>query len=112
MEECEDADNIVIISHGQKIATGTPAQLKKEFSNDYLKITPHSPTQLEENLKKWIDKFSVNYKILGDSYNIYLNDPQLSIGFLAENRKNIQFFEALRGNMDDVFLNAVGEKLD
>jgi multidrug/hemolysin transport system ATP-binding protein len=112
MEECENADNIVIISHGQKIATGSPAQLKKEFSKDYLKITPHSPAQLEENLKKWEDKSSANYKILGNSYKIYLNDPQLSIEFLAENRENIQFFEALRGNMDDVFLNAVGEELD
>jgi hypothetical protein len=34
---------------------------------------------------------------------------QQAIDYLYKNKNDIKFFEAKKGDMDDVFLNAVGE---
>lgn len=90
MEETADADEVVIIHKGRKAAQGSPAELKAEYSHDRLLITP----------------------VDGDAYIKQVDDAQDAIMYLYENRNNIRFFESKKGSMDDVFLNAVGEKFD
>ncbi|MCL2088522.1 MAG: ABC transporter ATP-binding protein [Oscillospiraceae bacterium] len=89
MEETADADEVVIIHKGRKAAQGSPAELKSQYSSDRLLITPNE----------------------GTAYTKEVADTGEAIDFLHQNRSNIRFFESKKGTMDDVFLNAVGERL-
>lgn len=89
MEETADADEVVIIHKGKKAAQGSPAELKAKYSHDRMLITP----------------------VDGAAYVKDIDDTQEAIAYLYENRDNIRFFESKKGSMDDVFLNAVGERL-
>ena len=89
MEETADADEVVIIHKGRKAAQGSPAELKAQYSTDRLLITPNE----------------------GAAYTKDVVSTEEAIDYLHHNRNNIRFFESQKGTMDDVFLNAVGERL-
>lgn len=105
MEETADADEVVIIHNGKKIAEGSPISLKEKFSSDKIKITPKDET-LFENLVK-----DLNYKKVADQYEILSKNVVEEIELLNKFKENIKYFEVIKGSMDDVFLNAVGESL-
>lgn len=103
MEETADADEIVLIHRGKKIADGTPAQLKEIYSCDKIKIVPKDPL----NFRRIVETRS--YQTLADQYIFEFKNPQEEIEFLNGLKGEIQYFEMLRGSMDDVFLKAVVE---
>ncbi|MCL2023956.1 MAG: hypothetical protein FWG82_06275, partial [Oscillospiraceae bacterium] len=83
------ADDVLIIHKGKKAAQGDPRQLKAQFSQDRMLITKKD----------------------GQVLSWETGNTQKAIEYLYENRDEIAFFESQRGSMDEVFLNAVGEKL-
>ena len=103
MEETADADEVVIIDNGKKIAEGSPAFLKEKFSSDRIKIVPVD----EEKFEKLIE--AREYIKIADQYEFLLKNAQEEIELLTLYKNEIKFFEVLRGSMDDVFLNAVGK---
>jgi multidrug/hemolysin transport system ATP-binding protein len=107
MEETENADDVVIIHHGKKICAGSPAQLKAQYSKDRLLVTPKDPAEFERKLSV----IGHSIERIADSYALYPESTQGAIGLLDEMRDDVSYFEMLRGSMDDVFLNAVGEKM-
>lgn len=107
MEETVNADSVVIIHKGRRICQGTPAELKNEYSFDRLLITPHSSERLIEQLNAQ----NAEYKENAGVYAVRAEDPVQSIKLLYKIRDNIRFYEVIKGSMDDVFLNAVGESV-
>jgi multidrug/hemolysin transport system ATP-binding protein len=107
MEETENADEVVIIHHGKKICAGSPAQLKAQYSRDKLLVTPKDPAAFEAAVRS----MDMQADKVADSYAVYPESPNHAIKILEDMRDNIDFFEMVRGSMDDVFLNAVGEKI-
>lgn len=105
MEETADADEVVIIHNGKKIAEGSPIFLKEKYSSDKIKITPKDENEFE-NLIKGID-----YKKVADQYEILSKNVIEEIELLNKFKEDIKYFEVIKGSMDDVFLNAVGENL-
>lgn len=107
MEETADADRVVIIHRGKLAAEGSPAELKARYSQDRLLITPKDAAALERALAER----GLPCQKSADTYSLPLTGAGESIALLYALRENIRFFEARRGSMDDVFLNAVGESL-
>jgi multidrug/hemolysin transport system ATP-binding protein len=108
MEETADADNVVIIHKGKKVCEGTPAELRTKYTNDYLLITPISADKFETQLKNK----KLDYVKTADTYKIKIADTKASIRLLYDNKDDIKFYEAIKGDMDDVFLNVVGERAE
>ena len=105
MEETNDADEVVIIHTGKKIAEGTPAELKEKLSSDRIKIVPKNQKRFEKLCK------DLSYEKVADQFEFLLKDAQEEIELLEKFKDEIKFFEVLRGSMDDVFLNVVAESL-
>jgi len=107
MEETADADRVVIIHRGKKVCAGSPAELKARYSFDKLLITPGDSELLESRLSDG----GIAFEKTADTYTLHSNDTAQAIELLYSLRDNIRYFEVKKGTMDDVFLNATGEKI-
>lgn len=105
MEETADADEVVIIHNGRKIAEGSPAELKEKFSCDKVKIVPKNKKRFEELVG------DLKFKKIANQFEFSFKDVSKEIELLEKFKDEIRYFEVSRGSMDDVFLNAVGEMI-
>ena len=108
MEETASADSIAIIDRGKIIATGSPAELKSRYTSDRLLITPRDAVLLEQQL----ETLAIKARNIADTYIIEIDAAADSIDLLFGLKDNIRFYEVIKGSMDDVFLNVVGEKIN
>lgn len=90
MEEAAGADQIIIMDHGRIITSGTPFELKEKYAMDKLKLFYETGEIEEISIPSTLD----------------------SLPIIQEKKAKISGFEVIQGNMDDVFLNAVGRKLE
>lgn len=90
MEEAAGADQIIILDHGKIITSGTPFELKEKYAMDKLRLIYSSGEIEEMAIQSTLD----------------------SIGIIEDKKEQLSGFEVIQGNMDDVFLNAVGTKLE
>ena len=89
MEEAAKADKIIIMDRGKIVTTGTPFELKETYATDKVKL-------FYEN---------------GEEKEIAVASTLEALPIIEEVREEISGFEVIQGNMDDVFLNAVGREL-
>ena len=89
MEEAAGADKIIIMDHGNIITQGTPFELKEKFAMDRLRLHYRS----------------------GKEEEITVPSTLKTLPLINEVQDKINGFEVIQGNMDDVFLNAVGRSL-
>lgn len=107
MEEAAGADKVVIINKGKIIGEGTPSKLKDEYSIDIVKITPFDMT----TYILYLNDKGLEHDIVADQVIIPVKNSTDALILLKESEYYIKFFEVLRGNMDDVFLNITREAL-
>lgn len=91
MEEAANADKIIIMDHGNIVTEGTPFELREKYAKDTLHLYYKDGTDEKISLDKTLDAMPI----------------------LEEKKKEdtLDGFEVIQGNMDDVFLNAVGYEL-
>ena len=89
MEEAVGADQIIIMDHGNIITHGTPFALKEKYAMDRLRL----------------------YYKSGQEEEITVASTLKSLPLIYAAEDKIDGFEVIQGNMDDVFLNAVGRDL-
>ena len=89
MEEAAGADQIIIMDRGNIIDQGTPFALKEKYASD---------------------KLHLFYKS-GKEKVIPVASTLKALPLIQEAESEIDGFEVIQGNMDDVFLNAVGKSL-
>ena len=105
MEETMNCDKVIIMNEGEIIVSDTPEKLRVLYSSDVLKVLGN----LEE-IKPLLEDYE--YEMHQDYLKIKLNETTDSIELLQTLKNHITAFEVLRGNMDDVFLNLTGTRLD
>lgn len=88
MEEAAGADEIIILDGGNIVTHGTPFELKETYAMDKLRLFYQSGVS-----------------------ELTIRSTMEALPILERERENIDGFEVIQGNMDDVFLNAVGRKL-
>ena len=89
MEEAAGADKIIIMDHGNIITQGKPFELKEKYAMDRLRL----------------------YYKSGKEEEITIASTLKSLPLISDVQDEINGFEVIQGNMDDVFLNAVGRSL-
>lgn len=105
MEEAVNADHVVIIDKGLIKVQGTPAELKDQYSHDRLILVPNDKKKLETDLQKE----HKTYQKIADQIIIKVDETDEIFRLLDTYRDNIKSFEAIKGTMDDVFINVIGE---
>ncbi len=104
MEEAASADEVVIIDNGVIVAKDTPEQLRLTYSHDRMRIIPKNMDQFVNNIEK-------QYKIKNDVVEIRVDSSMEALHILKKYEEEIDSFEVIRGNMDDVFVNITGKEI-
>ena len=101
MEEAQAADKIIIIDKGQKLAEGTPFELKQRFAKDSLKL------YFDKKNKKRVFDIVGDSKLITTAYGGYVesDNPFESAEIAGKLRGIVEGFEIIQGKMDEVFLN-------
>lgn len=103
MEEAADADYVVIIDSGKKVASGTPLELKNKYTGDFITLY---------NVKEEdVIKLGFPYEVNRDAYRIAIPDTKTASNLIIEHQDIFNDFEITKGKMDDVFLQVTGKKL-
>ena len=103
MEEAADADYVVIIDGGEKIAEGTPLELKNKYTGDFITVYGIS----EDEIKG----LEVPYEKLRDAFRITVPNTKAATELIVKYPDIFFDYEITKGKMDDVFLAATGKKL-
>lgn len=104
MEETTDADYIVILDRGKIVAEGTSIDLKNKYASDVIYLY-----NTDEELVK---KLNLPYKKIKNSYKLNIKSSKEATNLIVKNKEVFQDYEIIKGNMDDVFLEATGYKLE
>lgn len=104
MEETTDADYIVILDRGRIVAEGTSIDLKNKYASDVIYLY-----NTDEELVK---KLNLPYKKIKNSYKLNIKSSKEATNLIVKNKEVFQDYEIIKGNMDDVFLEATGYKLE
>ena len=103
MEEAADADYVVIIDSGKKVASGTPLELKNKYTGDFITLY---------NVKEEdVIKLGFPYEVIRDAYRIAIPDTKTASDLIIEHQDIFNDFEITKGKMGDVFLQVTGKKL-
>ena len=110
MEEAAEADQIIIMDSGNLITMGTPFALKEKYAGDRVRIY-HQEGRGEETaaILAGIGKKAP----VPDNgvFDIPVPSTLQALPVLEAVKDIAEGFEVIQGNMDDVFLNAVGKAL-
>lgn len=106
MDEAAQADEIVIIDHGEIEEEGTPAALKERHARNKLVITPKN-----EDLAKKLEDDNVDFEMTGNIINIFIDSTLDAVELTNKYIDEMESYEVLKGSMDDVFLNITGREL-
>lgn len=107
MEEAAKAQQICVIDSGKIVATGTPSELKKDYTTDILKLYT---TDLKR-IAGLLDEMAIDYKIMSNHILVSLESTKGSMEILKNIYDEVDAFEVLQGNMDDAFINITGKIL-
>lgn len=106
MEEAAEADFVVIIDNGHIVASDTPNNLKNQYANDFVKLY-----DFDASLLKDLTKAKITYTQDKGVVTVIFDNMQQAKQFLLTYAAKINDFEAIKGRMDNVFLNVTGKQL-
>ena len=110
LEEAEKATNVVVMNHGNIIASGTPNELKNQYTSDYIIAYISKNNELEENLNK--DNVQFKFDEEQNFYKIKIKNTAEAKELLKKYDNYLTDIEIKKGDMDDVFLNITGGNIN
>ncbi|WP_284753224.1 ATP-binding cassette domain-containing protein [Arthrobacter sp. efr-133-R2A-120] len=105
MQETENADEVVIIDKGRRVAAGTPAELRSQYSRSVLTIQ----SSAQDRLKRTVTDLGLTFEARTDVLEIDVETAQDALAVITAHREHIGHFELRHGTMDDVFLALTGK---
>ncbi len=106
MDETADCDNVVVIDSGEISANDSPNMLKMQYAHNSLIWY----TEKSENTEKLLQTENLEFEYIADAYKIKLKNIEMAT-HLIRKYDEINDYEVIKGNMDDVFLNVTGKRL-
>ena len=103
MEEAADADYVVIIDGGKISAEGTPHDLKKAYTGDFITMY-----DVDEDVVK---NLGVKYEKIRDAFRLEVLNTAEATKLIAAHPELFVDYEITKGKMDDVFLSVTGKNL-
>ena len=108
MEEVVRANHVIILDSGKIAAEGSPDYLKDKYATDLLRII----TKKNNDIEVLLNKNNIKFKYQKESYHIEVKNSLEAYKVINLNPQLLNNFEVLKGNMDQVFLNVTGKKLE
>ncbi len=106
MEEAAEADDVVILDAGKKVAEGSPHALKKRYASDILRLYAN----LDE-AERFFSAQGASVKRGRDFLDVSLQATGQVKTFLLERPDLFDDFEVFKGDMDSVFLRVTGREI-
>ena len=103
MEEAADADYVVILDSGKLVASGTPLELKNQYTGDFITLYG-----VEEETVKTL---AIDYEKIRDAFRLLVPNTAAAAELIIKNPEIFKDFEITKGKMDDVFLSVTGKAL-
>ncbi|MCE5284894.1 MAG: ATP-binding cassette domain-containing protein [Pelosinus sp.] len=107
MEEADNSDYVMVIDHGEIVASGTPGELKQKYARDVLRLT----VQNEQPIRDMLNETNTEFLYNGDQFTIKLTSTLSAIPIVERCKDFITGFEVLYGTMDDAFIGITGKEL-
>ncbi|MBO4356736.1 MAG: ABC transporter ATP-binding protein [Candidatus Methanomethylophilaceae archaeon] len=104
MEEATDADDIVIIDHGEIVAQGRSDELKEKYCTDYIRAYPKDAG----SFSKVLDDKGIDYTADKDVFTIPVASTRDSVSILNEVADLLESFEVRMGTLDEAFIKITG----
>lgn len=105
MEEAANADKVIIIKKGLIIEEGTPTQLREKYTKDHLILYGDL-----EKIENQLNQNRQSYERKQDKMSIPVYSKSEALKLLNQYDAYMDSFEVIKGTMDDVFLNIIGEE--
>jgi multidrug/hemolysin transport system ATP-binding protein len=103
MEEASEADYVVIIDSGKKVAEGTPIDLKNKYTGDFAYVYGVN----EDDVKS----LGVRYEKSSSFYKLILKNTEQATELITKFPHVFKDYEITKGKMDSVFLAVTGKTL-
>ena len=107
MEEAARADYVIVLDNGLTAAKGTPAQLREQYSSDYLILH----TDDTEKVVQILTSIGKRFEVKNDIVSVQLDHTMHALPLLEKCRNIIRGFQVIEGNMDDAFIQITGRKI-
>jgi len=108
MEEAERCDRLAILSSGEIVALGTPAELRKEIGGDVIMLETAEPSSLAGRIQQ---RFGVSPTVLDGEVRMEIRDGLKFVTVLAEAFPGaIQSVSISKPTLDDVFIKRTGHR--
>lgn len=108
MEEAERCDRLAILSSGEIVGLGTPAELRSEIGGDVIMLETVEPASLAQRIQQ---RFGVVPTVLDDKVRMEIRDGLKFVTVLAEAFPGaIQSVSISKPTLDDVFINRTGHR--
>ena len=103
MEEAAEADHVVILDRGRLIAEGSPLELKKAYTGDFILLYGVE----EERVRS----LRLPYEAMRDGYRLSVANSSAATELILAHPEMFVDYEVIQGKMDDVFLAVTGKSL-
>lgn len=107
MDEAEISSSVAIIDHGKIVASGTPDELKAQYTQEFLRMTADNPDEMATVL----NGSGIRFDRDDSNFRIPVKSPEQAIDFLSRAKENIHDFEVTKGSLNDVFLAVTGREI-
>lgn len=108
MEEAERCDRLAILSHGEVVALGTPAELRSEIGGDVIVLETAEPESLAARIAQ---RFNVAPAVLDGKVRMERKEGHRFITDLVESFPGeIQSVSVSKPTLEDVFIDRTGHR--
>jgi ABC-2 type transport system ATP-binding protein len=104
MDEAETCNEICIMNKGKIAASGTPAELKEQFSRPVLDLQTWDPPELTA----FLEDNHIQFSRETETFHILPETVDMELEILSRFKEDIVTFTADNGSLDDVFLSICG----
>ncbi len=102
MEEAAEADDVVVMDHGEIVAHGTPEQLKEAHSSDRMTFVAKDIDRVKGLLN------GIEYTLDRGVFTIPLKNTVDAIPIIQMLKDEMESFEVRTGSLDDAFITITG----
>src|SRR5438270_7238429 len=108
MEEAERCDRLVILSSGEIVALGTPAELRSEIGGDVILLEAEQPESLAARIEQ---RFQTKAQVLDNKIRMERRDGHKFVTDLAETFPGeIQSISISKPTLEDIFIRRTGHR--
>ncbi|MGH9678073.1 MAG: ATP-binding cassette domain-containing protein [Candidatus Acidiferrum sp.] len=108
MEEAERCDRLAILSHGERVALGTPAELKSEIGGDVMVIEAVHPQSLNDRMRS---HFNVESRLVEGTIRLERSGGHRFATEIVEAFPGeILAISVSRPSLEDVFIRRTGHR--